>query len=266
MKYYIYSYKNKITNSRYIGKTNNLERRKREHLSNALNTNSNYYNSMWMKKLREYGIDSFDFEILEVCEEKEVNEREVYWISYYNSFLGKGYNSTAGGDSNDRTTRILKEEDADQIRKKLKNNKEPQNKIAKDFNISQTLLSNINTGLRYHSNSYEYPIRKNYKTSEDYKELLNLLINSTISYKKIADKVDISESIVKKINYGILIPGLYNEYPIRKPNHLYVKELLIHSELSFKKISELRNVSIKTVNRINNGETHYDKDLNYPLR
>jgi len=266
MKNYIYSYKNKITGNRYIGKTNNIERRKREHLSNAFNPKSSYYNSMWMKKVREYGIENFNFEVLEECEEDKSDEREIYWISHYNSFLGSGYNSTAGGDSNDRITRILTNEEAKTIRKKLKENKEIQSDISKEFNISQALLSNINIGLKYTSDEYDYPIRKNYKTDEDYKELIDLLINSTLSYKKIAEKLNIGESTIKKINYGILRPDLFDSHPIRKQNHLYIKEFLIYSELSFEKISKLRNVTKRTVNRINNGETHYDKNFSYPLR
>lgn len=50
MKIFIYSYRNKKTNSRYIGKTNNIERRKREHLSAAYNKDSTTYNTMWSKK------------------------------------------------------------------------------------------------------------------------------------------------------------------------------------------------------------------------
>lgn len=37
MKIYIYSYINKLNGHRYIGKTNNIERRRREHKSIAFN-------------------------------------------------------------------------------------------------------------------------------------------------------------------------------------------------------------------------------------
>lgn len=68
---YIYRYKNKITGNSYIGKTNNLERRKREHISNSQNPNSVFYNSLWCKKIRQYGIESFEFEVLEITTEKD---------------------------------------------------------------------------------------------------------------------------------------------------------------------------------------------------
>lgn len=46
MNIYIYKYTNKVTGNSYIGKTNNIERRKREHKSNAYNSNSSFYTSM----------------------------------------------------------------------------------------------------------------------------------------------------------------------------------------------------------------------------
>lgn len=86
------------------------------------------------------------------------------------------------------------------------------------FEISNTLLSNINIGLRYKQENETYPIRKNYKEKEDYEELIDLLLNSRLSFKKIAEKLEMAESTVKKINYGTLVPGLSKSYPIRKEN------------------------------------------------
>ena len=49
---YIYCYTNKINGHKYVGKTNNLERRKREHRSNANNPLSKEYNYLFHRKLR----------------------------------------------------------------------------------------------------------------------------------------------------------------------------------------------------------------------
>lgn len=50
------------------------------------------------KAIRKYGIENFNFDIIEECSADELNEREKYWISYYNSYGENGYNLTPGGD------------------------------------------------------------------------------------------------------------------------------------------------------------------------
>lgn len=47
--------------------------------------------------IRYYGKDAFILEIVEECSSDIVNEREKYWIAYYNSYEN-GYNATLGGD------------------------------------------------------------------------------------------------------------------------------------------------------------------------
>jgi hypothetical protein len=46
------------------------------------------------------GIENFIFEVIEECplEQKKLDERERYWIEYYNSYE-EGYNSTRGGQN-----------------------------------------------------------------------------------------------------------------------------------------------------------------------
>lgn len=47
--------------------------------------------------MRKLGLENFYIEILEECPKEKMNEREKYWISYYNSYKN-GYNGTEGGD------------------------------------------------------------------------------------------------------------------------------------------------------------------------
>ena len=64
--------------------------------------NSNYLGSGTVLKLRIelYGRENFSKEILEECSSREqLNERERYWIQFYNSMdINIGYNYTAGGE------------------------------------------------------------------------------------------------------------------------------------------------------------------------
>lgn len=92
MNYVIYCYCYIPTGEKYIGQTNNIRKRQREHL-NDMRTNLRFHNL-----LRKHYKD-FSFTILEENINKSiVNEREKYWIKYYNTFEGFGFNLTPGGD------------------------------------------------------------------------------------------------------------------------------------------------------------------------
>jgi hypothetical protein len=56
------------------------------------------------KAFEKYGIENFEFTILEELEYVQdlLNEREKYWISFYHTYVndpcGPGYNLTRGGE------------------------------------------------------------------------------------------------------------------------------------------------------------------------
>ena len=90
---YIYKIKNDINNKVYIGKTEfDLEKRFKEHIKDS----QRYYEGRPLyKAMHKYGIEHFKIELLEECDNLE--ERERYWIQFYNSYH-YGYNATLGGD------------------------------------------------------------------------------------------------------------------------------------------------------------------------
>lgn len=91
---YIYKIINDINDKVYIGKTEfSIEKRFAEHCRDALrerNEKRPLYSAM-----KKYGVEHFFIELVEETNVPE--EREAYWIKYYNSFE-KGYNATLGGD------------------------------------------------------------------------------------------------------------------------------------------------------------------------
>lgn len=89
----IYIITNKITNKSYIGQTQKtMNRRWIQHTSDSKKIRSKFYNS-----IRKYGIECWNLEILEEVQDINLlNEREIYWIAYYNTF-NNGYNSNTGG-------------------------------------------------------------------------------------------------------------------------------------------------------------------------
>lgn len=91
----IYRVVNLKNNKVYIGQTiQKLEERKSKHYSVANNPNiKGYY---FQRALNKYIEQDWEWSILEKCDSNLLNEREIYWIKYYNSYK-KGYNSTEGG-------------------------------------------------------------------------------------------------------------------------------------------------------------------------
>lgn len=93
----IYKIQNKLNNKVYIGQSNDIERRFKEHCSYKRNKNSNKHTID--RAICKYGKESFTYEIIEECPLEKLDEREIYWIQYYNSYE-KGYNCTKGGQQN----------------------------------------------------------------------------------------------------------------------------------------------------------------------
>lgn len=97
---YIYKITNDITNKIYIGQTTKtIEKRWQEHLKEALNTNSKKNTALYAS-MRKYGIEHFHIELVEEVDESiSLDEREQYWIAFYNSYgQPYGYNETIGGN------------------------------------------------------------------------------------------------------------------------------------------------------------------------
>ena len=94
----IYKITNQINNKCYIGKSNNISRRFRDHKRLAFQSGHKEYNKALYIAFRKYGLDNFTFEIIEELEDYSLSEeREIYWIKYYHSYEN-GYNETLGGD------------------------------------------------------------------------------------------------------------------------------------------------------------------------
>jgi group I intron endonuclease len=94
--YKIY-FKNDTKNKVYVGISNNLTRRKTDHLNGLLE--NCHKNKFLQNAYKKYGIENFVFEILELCDVDFLVKKEEEYIKKYNSFNNKfGYNLTTGGE------------------------------------------------------------------------------------------------------------------------------------------------------------------------
>ena len=95
MKGFIYKITNRVNGKVYIGQTHfTIEHRWRQHCKNF---NIEHRKQPLYKAFAKYGIENFNVEPIEEVECDKLNEREIYWIAYYNSFKN-GYNANIGGD------------------------------------------------------------------------------------------------------------------------------------------------------------------------
>lgn len=100
----VYMFKNKENGMMYIGQTLYEKLRIKHHLYAASHFGSRNEGQPFVKALREYGIESFDYEILYKSDNIEdkaelksiLEEKERYFIEKFDS-INKGYNVTKGG-------------------------------------------------------------------------------------------------------------------------------------------------------------------------
>ena len=90
----IYKITNQETNECYIGQAVDVATRWKSHAKCGLGIDTPVSNKLY-KAMQEYGIWSFSWELLETCPQDQLNEKEKFYISLYDS-KDYGYNSTIG--------------------------------------------------------------------------------------------------------------------------------------------------------------------------
>lgn len=93
----IYMYKNKINGHMYIGLAKDAQRRYKDHKNASFNPKHAEYDYPIHAAIRKYGLDNFDFIILEdnLLDFEEMKKRECYWIKFYDTYNNREhYNQT----------------------------------------------------------------------------------------------------------------------------------------------------------------------------
>lgn len=90
----VYKITNRINGKIYIGQTTkSLQRRWTKHCIAAKTDNIPFH-----KALMKYGFENFTVEQIDVASNAdELNQKEIYWIKYFNSVIPNGYNVCKGG-------------------------------------------------------------------------------------------------------------------------------------------------------------------------
>ena len=153
----IYKITNKVNGKVYIGQSDNIERRWKNHKKDAFWPNSHVYNYPLYRAMRKYGLDNFLFEILEKCKKEELNQKEVSYIAQYDSFRN-GYNQDEGGTAASHPLKLTPQK-VQEIIQILKTSNKTNTQIAKDFGVSEGMIRNINAGVLWVQPNETYPIR-----------------------------------------------------------------------------------------------------------
>lgn len=109
----IYCIENKIDKKKYIGQSVDIKERWRHEKQNYQN------NRHLTRAINKYGINNFDFFIIEECSEEELDEKEKYYIKKYNTVNQNfGYNMEPGGENHNAWFVKLSKEERNEINKK----------------------------------------------------------------------------------------------------------------------------------------------------
>ena len=157
----IYAYKKKDEDKIvYVGQTVNLQLRHYRHVKiDPYDETLREYNYPLSRGIRKYGEDAYELIILEDNLPKEdLNEREKYWIKYYDTYY-HGYNQSLGGANPVMVKH--NEDEIDKIIELLRDTNMSFQEIAKECDVSLTHVYNINIGARRRRDGIKYPIRDN---------------------------------------------------------------------------------------------------------
>lgn len=182
----IYIIRNTVNDKVYIGQTHvSIKLRFQNHLS-AARRGLDYVIG---KAIRKYGEDKFYVELLEECLVEELNEREIYWISFFNSTNNSfGYNMSIGG----HVVRITKELDENFILKEFDSGKTAM-VLAKELHVHPYRIVDI-----LKKNSRVYGIEKQRTSKKEESYIISKYLEG-YSTMDICRKLNKNKSVVRRI-------------------------------------------------------------------
>lgn len=231
----IYIIKNTINSKIYIGQSINLNSRISNH-KYCLRKNI-HRNNYLQNEYNKYKEKIFEFKILEYCSIDKLDEREVFWIKYFDSLNRQnGYNLESGGNKN----KIISKETRN---KKIGKNNPMYGKKHKKEIIE--FIRNNNKGSSDKLNSNDVSLIKN--------QLLN-----GVKQRELADNFNVKLSTINKIikckNWSWVDSHLNKELIDYQKNKTYNRDKKIiklwNNHNNFNKISKIMNVDRFTIKNV----------------
>jgi group I intron endonuclease len=197
----VYCFKNKINNKYYIGSSSNLRNRKSAHLNDL--KNNKHHSIKFQRAYNYHGVNSFEYQVLECCEVKMLQQAETEWLIFFNAY-NNGYNST---DEVGAPWRGKKQPEEIKKRQKCTPVKmvDPEGNVVKDYSVSnfckQYKLPNWCIMFVLKGKYFQYKGWRNYSkelegikfNSKEYRKELGLKSNVCKNYKVINPSGEIVE-------------------------------------------------------------------------
>lgn len=192
---FIYKVVNNVNGKVYIGQTiQSVRDRWYRHCSNAKCLSEKEKSMKIKRAILKYGKENFSVVTLEECAENLLNDREKYYINYFDSY-NKGYNSTLGGQDGAKQLQTSKDDQKSII--DLYKYGFSLRAIAKEFGIDKATVKGILL-----KNDISLRTTKTYKYSQEMRQEIVDAINSGISRKEIINKYKISKSYLSQLVNG----------------------------------------------------------------
>lgn len=191
MRGFIYKITNTINGKSYIGQTiQNVKERFYQHC--ATKCSKAVSNMAIHRAIKKYGKSNFTVEVIEEIDSTNLNDRERYWIKYYNSY-NNGYNSTKGGQDG---CKLFKDLDVESIIKEYNTGKSLRT-LGTIFKVDKQTIKDL---LIRHN--VELRTTRTYKLSQKDRDKVLEDFASGLSRKEIMIKWNISKSYLSQLING----------------------------------------------------------------
>ena len=148
----IYRITNLTNGKSYVGQSVHIERRWTEHCLPSAN-------SLIAKAIQKYGKEQFTFQVIEECMPEQLDEKEEYYISHYNTVVPNGYNVMDWVDGHATYFNIDKEV-LENLFNDIQNSEMSFDTIGEKYDLSRRTIIRINQGHTHFCKEKDYPLRK----------------------------------------------------------------------------------------------------------